>query len=122
MQAGPQVSGGHGPVRRIARQQRFGARHVGLGVFAEQLLEGGADLILIETVFDTLNAKAALFAVEEVGARLATAGFWVVTGGLGGVMEAASRGAKSRRGHTVGVLPGGDPAAADDRILRLPVV
>ncbi|MGY2892237.1 methionine synthase [Deinococcus sp. UYEF24] len=36
----------------------------------EALLEGGADLILIETVFDTLNAKAALFAVEEVGARL----------------------------------------------------
>src|SRR5690606_5444412 len=30
------------------------------------LLEGGIDLILIETVFDTLNAKAAIFAVEEV--------------------------------------------------------
>jgi methionine synthase I (cobalamin-dependent) len=30
------------------------------------LIEGGADLILIETVFDTLNAKAAGFAVEEV--------------------------------------------------------
>ncbi len=30
------------------------------------LLDGGADLILIETVFDTLNAKAALFACEEV--------------------------------------------------------
>ncbi len=30
------------------------------------LIEGGADLILIETVFDTLNAKAALFALEEV--------------------------------------------------------
>ena len=32
----------------------------------EALLEGGADLILIETVFDTLNAKAAVFAVEQV--------------------------------------------------------
>lgn len=32
----------------------------------EGLLDGGVDLILIETVFDTLNAKAALFAVEEV--------------------------------------------------------
>lgn len=31
----------------------------------EGLLDGGVDLILIETVFDTLNAKAALFAVEE---------------------------------------------------------
>ena len=30
------------------------------------LLEGGADLILIETIFDTLNAKAAIFAVESV--------------------------------------------------------
>ncbi|QGY44752.1 methionine synthase [Maribellus comscasis] len=31
----------------------------------EGLLDGGVDLILIETVFDTLNAKAAIFAVEE---------------------------------------------------------
>ena len=31
----------------------------------EALVEGGADLILVETIFDTLNAKAALFAVDE---------------------------------------------------------
>ena len=31
----------------------------------EGLLEGGADLLIVETVFDTLNAKAALFAIEE---------------------------------------------------------
>ncbi len=30
------------------------------------LIEGGADLILIETIFDTLNAKAAIFAVQDV--------------------------------------------------------
>jgi 5-methyltetrahydrofolate--homocysteine methyltransferase len=30
------------------------------------LLDGGADILLVETVFDTLNAKAALFAIEEV--------------------------------------------------------
>jgi 5-methyltetrahydrofolate--homocysteine methyltransferase len=30
------------------------------------LLDGGVDLLLLETVFDTLNAKAALFAIEEV--------------------------------------------------------
>ena len=30
------------------------------------LLEGGADLILVETIFDTLNAKAALFAIDQV--------------------------------------------------------
>ncbi|HPA02640.1 MAG TPA: homocysteine S-methyltransferase family protein [Chiayiivirga sp.] len=38
------------------------------------LIEGGADVLMVETVFDTLNAKAALFAIddvfEEVGARL----------------------------------------------------
>jgi 5-methyltetrahydrofolate--homocysteine methyltransferase len=33
---------------------------------AEGLLDGGADILLVETVFDTLNAKAALFAVREV--------------------------------------------------------
>lgn len=33
---------------------------------AEALLDGGADLLLVETIFDTLNAKAALFAIEEV--------------------------------------------------------
>ncbi|MBW9066298.1 methionine synthase [Rhizobium herbae] len=37
--------------------------------YAEQirgLIDGGADIILIETIFDTLNAKAAIFATEEV--------------------------------------------------------
>ena len=37
--------------------------------YAEQvrgLLDGGADLILVETIFDTLNAKAALYAIQEV--------------------------------------------------------
>jgi len=32
----------------------------------EGLIDGGADLLLVETIFDTLNAKAALFAIEEV--------------------------------------------------------
>ena len=32
----------------------------------EALIEGGADLLLVETIFDTLNAKAALFAIEQV--------------------------------------------------------
>lgn len=32
----------------------------------EALLDGGADLLLVETIFDTLNAKAALFAIEEI--------------------------------------------------------
>ncbi|MEQ6917458.1 methionine synthase [Halomonas aquatica] len=33
---------------------------------ADALIEGGADLFLIETIFDTLNAKAAIFALEEL--------------------------------------------------------
>ena len=33
---------------------------------AQALVEGGADVLLVETVFDTLNAKAALFAIEEL--------------------------------------------------------
>ncbi|MFZ5657564.1 MAG: homocysteine S-methyltransferase family protein [Pseudomonadota bacterium] len=41
---------------------------------ADGLIDGGADVLMVETVFDTLNAKAALFAVEEAfearGARL----------------------------------------------------
>jgi len=44
------------------------------GEALEGLLEGGVDLLLVETIFDTLNAKAALFAIEDtfdqVGVRL----------------------------------------------------
>ncbi|MFN8886772.1 MAG: homocysteine S-methyltransferase family protein, partial [Cyclobacteriaceae bacterium] len=39
---------------------------------AKGLIEGGADLLLIETIFDTLNAKAALFAVQELFEELGT--------------------------------------------------
>lgn len=35
----------------------------------EALIDGGVDLLLVETVFDTLNAKAALYAIEEVKAE-----------------------------------------------------
>ncbi|HET7312437.1 MAG TPA: TIGR00725 family protein [Mycobacteriales bacterium] len=51
---------------------------------------------------------------EAVGAGLARAGAVVVTGGLGGVMAAASRGARSAGGRVVAVLPGGDPAEANE--------
>lgn len=60
------------------------------------------------------GASAAELAVaEEVGAQVAAAGWTVVTGGLGGVMEAASRGARSRLGATIGILPGSDPDDAN---------
>lgn len=45
-------------------------------------------------------------AAEEVGRLLAEAGAVVVTGGLGGVMEAACKGAREAGGMTVGILPG----------------
>lgn len=53
---------------------------------------------------------------EEVGRALAEAGATVVCGGLGGVMEAACRGAKSVGGTTVGILPGSDRTAANAHV------
>ena len=50
----------------------------------------------------------------EVGRLLAQRGATVVCGGLGGVMEAACKGAKTAGGTTVGILPGSDPVAAND--------
>jgi len=55
-----------------------------------------------------------LAAAEQVGVLLAEAGHQVVTGGLGGVMAAASRGAKSAGGIVVAMLPGDDPSAANE--------
>jgi len=54
-----------------------------------------------------------LATAEEVGAEIAAAGAVLVCGGLGGVMEAACRGARSRGGMTVGLLPGLDRGAAN---------
>lgn len=51
---------------------------------------------------------------EEVGRLLAERGAIVLTGGLGGVMAAASRGAAKAGGTTVGVLPGDDRADANE--------
>jgi uncharacterized protein (TIGR00725 family) len=50
---------------------------------------------------------------EAVGAELARRGAVVVCGGLGGVMEAACRGARAEGGVTLGILPGTDRAAAN---------
>jgi uncharacterized protein (TIGR00725 family) len=54
-----------------------------------------------------------LAVAEEVGAQVAAAGAVLVCGGLGGVMEAACRGARSRGGMTVGLLPGLDRGEAN---------
>jgi uncharacterized protein (TIGR00725 family) len=52
-------------------------------------------------------------AAEAVGRELAARGAVLICGGLGGVMEAACRGAKQAGGLTVGILPGTDRAAAN---------
>jgi uncharacterized protein (TIGR00725 family) len=58
---------------------------------------------------------------ESVGELLAQRGSSVICGGLGGVMEAACRGAKSQGGLTVGILPGQDSSAANPWV-DIPVV
>ena len=50
---------------------------------------------------------------EEIGRALANKGAVVISGGLGGVMAAACRGAKSAGGLTVGLLPGRHPRDAN---------
>ena len=71
------VAGSIGPTNRTAsmspdvndpgfRAVTFDELRVAYKQQIEALLDGGADILLVETVFDTLNAKAALFAIEEV--------------------------------------------------------
>ncbi|MEY2441912.1 MAG: hypothetical protein QOJ46_1338 [bacterium] len=57
--------------------------------------------------------RAVLDGASAVGAELAVRGAVVVCGGLGGVMEAACRGAVEAGGTTLGILPGDDRAAAN---------
>ena len=61
---------------------------------------------------DPVPAQA-LTAAEEVGRLLAVSGAVVVSGGLSGVMEAVSRGAKRASGLVVGILPGFDKRDAN---------
>jgi len=58
-------------------------------------------------------SPAELALAEALGKALGDAGAVVVTGGLGGVMEAASRGCLEAGGLTIGFLPGSDPSAAN---------
>ncbi len=58
---------------------------------------------------------------EEVGRELAKRGVALVCGGLGGVMEAASRGAKAEGGTTIGILPGKSRREANPYI-DIPIV
>ena len=71
------VAGSIGPTNRTAsispdvndpgyRNTSFHELNIAYQEQIKGLIEGGSDILLIETVFDTLNAKAALFAVQEV--------------------------------------------------------
>ena len=74
------VAGALGPTNRTAsispdvnnpgfRAVTFGDLRLAYGEQLRGLIDGGADIILIETIFDTLNAKAAIFACEEIFAE-----------------------------------------------------
>lgn len=71
------VAGSIGPTNRTAsmspdvndpgyRAVTFDDLRIAYKQQTEALIDGGSDLLLVETIFDTLNAKAALFAIEEV--------------------------------------------------------
>ncbi|RDE09134.1 methionine synthase [Pelagibacterium lacus] len=71
------VAGAVGPTNRTAsispdvnnpgyRAVTFDDLRIAYGEQIEGLIDGGADIVLVETIFDTLNAKAAVFAAEEV--------------------------------------------------------
>src|SRR5688572_9615926 len=77
------VAGALGPTNKTAsispRVEDAGFRNVSfdelVAAYAEAvsgLIAGGVDLLLVETIFDTLNAKAALFAIEDVFEQLGT--------------------------------------------------
>jgi uncharacterized protein (TIGR00725 family) len=66
-------------------------------------------------------SKAEVKTAEEVGRRLASQGAILVCGGLGGVMEAACRGASIEGGITIGILPGEKRQAANPYV-QLPIV
>jgi len=74
------VAGALGPTNRTAsispdvnnpgyRAVTFDDLRIAYGEQLRGLIDGGADIVLIETIFDTLNAKAAIFACEEIFAE-----------------------------------------------------
>ena len=58
---------------------------------------------------------------EAVGEELAKQGAVLICGGLGGVMEAACKGARTKGGITVGILPGDNRSAANPYV-HIPIV
>ena len=77
-----------------------------------------------ETIIGVIGAGSAtpemLRMAEEVGRLIGRQGHILVCGGLGGVMEAAARGAKLAGGTTVGILPEADRSTAN-QFIDIPV-
>jgi hypothetical protein len=69
--------------------------------------------IRIAVIGGSRPGRQALDTALEVGRLVARSGAVVVCGGLGGVMEAAARGAREEGGLVVGILPGNSPADAN---------
>ena len=77
--------------------------------------------MIIGVIGDSSSSPEEAKLAENVGKLLAQQGVIVVCGGLGGVMEAVCRGAKSKSGLTVGILPGQDSSMANPWV-DIPVV
>ena len=69
--------------------------------------------IRIAVIGGSRPGRQALDTALEVGRIIARSGAVVVCGGLGGVMEAAARGAREEGGLVVGIVPGNSPADAN---------
>jgi uncharacterized protein (TIGR00725 family) len=70
--------------------------------------------IMIGVIGSSAHSEEEIAIAEEVGALVAERGATLVCGGMGGVMEAACRGAQSKGGLTVGILPGDDRHTGND--------
>jgi len=77
--------------------------------------------MIIAVIGDSSCSPEEAKLAETVGELLAQRGVIIICGGLGGVMEAVCRGAKSKGGLTVGILPGQDSSMANPW-LDIPVV
>jgi uncharacterized protein (TIGR00725 family) len=77
--------------------------------------------MIIAVIGDSSCSPEEAKLAESVGELLAQRGATIVCGGLGGVMEAVCRGAKSKGGLTVGILPGEDSSMANSWV-DIPVV
>ncbi len=103
------VAGSIGPTNRTAsmsadvanpaaREVTFAELVAAYSDQAQGLIEGGADLLLVETIFDTLNAKAALYAIDRLAEELGREIPVMVSGTL------ADKSGRSLSGQTVEAL------------------